>query len=262
MGITAELDNFIGASEFADTPSGLINDTCGERAFTVFQHCKRGTVLSGDEIAMVRDDMRAKGYRVEGGTVMSDLCAYFGRANASGGQLEIVYANAYGSSWDEIHQTLLDHAGRDGVVLEVELAYNLTGNEPKVKRHYVAVGAIHPVKGYLIANGDDIMALRSAPAPYGHGRVIPTRWMDKTVLAAARPSAAAVVRGLSYVEDLSAGALAAITALRINKRGLIVDADPEAGGGTQPDEPPDEPPSDAGELGEAGENGDSTATLV
>lgn len=194
MGITASLDNFEAASEFW----GGLTVTCGQRAFSTLQHVLNPSImLDGPEIVGLYQDMRAKGYNVTGGTTMAQLCSYFSRYQG----LPIIYSNGYGSSWDAIHRSLLDHAGRDGVVIEVELAYNLTGNEPGVHRHFVSIGAIHPTLGYLVANGDDMLALNAAG---GHGKVIPCRWMDRNVIASAVPSACAIVTGLPHSMSLPA----------------------------------------------------------
>lgn len=226
MSITASLDNFEAASEFGDYPNGTFDtDTrvaCGQRACSVLQHVKNPALaLDSAEIIGLVNDMRAKGYPVAGGTTPGELAAYFSKF----GSLDIRYEAPYGTPWDGphgIHQLLLDHAGREGIVLEVEQAFNLTGNEPGVYRHYIAIGAIHPTLGYLVANGDDVLALAGHG---GHGKVIPCRWMDKNVLAAARPSAALVVYGLPHNLSVPASALARPTA-HLDAAGFIVDAQP------------------------------------
>lgn len=214
MSVTAQLTGFEACSEFSSPE--FHNDTCGECAFLVLEHVRDGTSETGDAVSAVRDAMQAAGLRVAGGTTMGELVDFF----ATHRGLSVEYTNGYGSSWDAIHATLLNHAGRDGCVIEVELAYNLTGNEPGVHRHYVAIGGIHPTRGYLVANGDDVMALA---AHGGHGHIIPCRWMDKNVIASARPSACAIVTGLPHSMSLSAAALAAPQA-RINEAGMIEDA--------------------------------------
>lgn len=189
MGVNATLDHFEAASEFSSPH--FENDTCGEAAFLMIEHCRDGAGLTGDAVYHVREDMAAKGFAVAGGTTMGELVTYFKEHRG----LDVVYANGYGDSWEHIHQTLLEHAGRDGVVIEVERAYALTGNEGGVRRHYVAIGGIHPTLGYLVGNGDDVLALAQHD---GHGKVIPARWMDHTVIERARPSACAVIRGLAH----------------------------------------------------------------
>jgi hypothetical protein len=185
--VTATLDGFTAVSEFWGH-----RDTCGEAAMLCLEHCKDGLALNGPDVDEIRADMIAKGYDANHGTLMSDLVDYF-RTHRG---LDVEYVNGYGSTWDGgIHQACLDHAGRDGVILEVELASKLTGNEGRVRRHYIAIGGIHPKLGYLVANGDDVMATN---AHHGHGKVIPCRWMSKSVLASAKPSACAIVRGLSW----------------------------------------------------------------
>jgi hypothetical protein len=239
--VTAELDNFVAASEFS-TPH-FKNDTCGEDAFRLIQHAKSGADVTGDTMYNLRNDMAAHGFAVQGGTVMTDLVKYFSQVQG----LDVELVNGYGTGaqeWPAIHATLLAHAGRDGVVIEVEHASNLTNNEGGVNRHYVAIGGIHPVKGYLVGNGDDRNALAAAG---GHGKIIPAVWMDHNVIAAAQPSACAVIHGLSYTTDLSAGAIAApqvasLPAARIVD-GSISPLD------TTPATSDPEQPSDPGELG-------------
>lgn len=206
MSVTAQLVGFEACSEFS-APE-FHNDTCGECAFLVLEHVKDGASLTGDAVSQVRDQMQAQGLPVAGGTTMGELVSFFSQHRG----LDVVYTNGYGSSWDAIHQTLLDHAGRDGCVIEVEHADNLTGNERRVNRHYVAIGGIHPTLGYLVANGDDVNALAQHG---GHGHIIPTRWMDKSVIAAAQPSACAIVRGLPSQDSISAAALEAPQADRL-----------------------------------------------
>ena len=207
MTVTASLTNFEAVSEFWH-----YTDTCGETAGLVLEHCKDGVALNGPDVDAVRQDMAAQGYKVAGGLTMSEIVDYFSKHRG----LNIQYVNQYGASWDQIHQTLLAHAGRDGIVLEVELAYALTGNEPGVHRHFIAIGGIHPTLGYLVANGDDVRALNAAG---GHGKIIPCRWMDKGVIQAARPSACAVVYGLPH----TFGANIALPQAHINAAGLVED---------------------------------------
>lgn len=234
MSVTATLDHFQAVSEFWH-----YRDTCGETAGLVLEHCKDGVALDGPDVDAVRNDMAAKGYGVQGGTTMSQLVDYFRQHRG----LDIEESNHYGDTWDNIHQTLLDHAGRDGILLQVNLASRLTGNEPGVRSHYVAIGAIHPTLGYLVANGDDVMALNSHG---GHGKVIPCRWMDKNVILTAQPRAVALVHGLPHTLGV---APLELPAAHINADGLIQ----EDGGadGTQeqtPVEATSEAPSDAGDT--------------
>lgn len=186
MSVASIIDRFEAVSEFWHH-----KDTCGQTAGLVLEHCKDGIPLNGDDVDAVRADMAAHGYGVQGGTTMSELVSYFREHRG----LDITEMCPYGSSWETIHQALLDHAGRDGVILEVNAAYDLTDNEAGVHSHYVAIGGIDPVKGYLVANGDDVDALASHD---GHGKVIPTRWMGKGVIESAQPRAVAIVRGLAH----------------------------------------------------------------
>lgn len=55
---------------------------------------------------------------------------------------------------DQLHQLLKDKSGTDGIVLQVGDAFNLPANEAGVHSHFVAVGGIDSLKGYLIGNGD------------------------------------------------------------------------------------------------------------
>lgn len=185
MAVAATLPNFQALSEFW---AGL-SDTCGETACLVTQHALYGApALTGDEIVKFRSDMAAHGYPVQGGTTMGNLVAYCQKVRG----LAVTYANTWANTAanrDAIHQTLLDHAGRDGIVLQVAAAHSLPGNEPGVNSHFIAVGGVDPVKGYLVANGDDVNALASAN---GHGKIIPCRWMTWAQLVAAQPVASAV----------------------------------------------------------------------
>jgi hypothetical protein len=181
MAVAAVLPGFQALSEFWS-----FSDTCGETAFLVTEHALYGQpALSGPEVDAFRADMARHGFKVEGGTTMSDLVAYCQTVRGR----TVVLANVYGSSADAIHQTLLAHAGRDGVVLQIAQAYKLPGNEPGVQSHFVAIGGIDPVKGYLVANGDDVLALN---VNGGHGKVIPCRWMTWDEIVAAAPVAVAV----------------------------------------------------------------------
>jgi hypothetical protein len=146
--------------------------------------------------------MASKGFPVAGGVTMGELVA----EGIHWRGVNIEYTNPYGSSWDQIHQTLLDHAGRDGILLEVELAYALTGNEPGVHRHYVAIGAIHPTLGYLVANGDDVRALNSAG---GHGHISSVQ-VDAALVASVRDELARASAGLTLVTQVIADLLAAL----------------------------------------------------
>lgn len=197
--VTAELDNFEAASEFGNFPDGQFDAAtavaCGQRACSLFQHVKYGTVLDSAEIIAVVEDMKAKGFDVTHGTTIHQLQAYFSRPDAVGGQLDIVIGNDYGSTWDEIHATLLAHAGRDGVVVEVSRASLLPDNEQGVFNHYVGEGAIDPVKGYLTGNGDCLEALAGNG---GHGKIVPAQWVDAPEMARAVPIATLIIRNLPH----------------------------------------------------------------
>jgi hypothetical protein len=186
MSVTAYLNKFQALSEFWHH-----TDTCGETAFLVLQHLVDGIPLSGPSVDGVRADMAAHHYGVNGGTDMASLVAYFRDIR----KLDAVYANRYGDSLDNIHKTLLEHAGRDGIVLQVNRAYNLTGNERGVNSHFVAIGGIHPTQGYLVANGDDV---RATNAYGGHGKIIPCRWMSWATIASAEPVAVALVMNIPH----------------------------------------------------------------
>lgn len=244
MSVTAQLTNFEATSDFS-VPE-FYPDDCGETAFSVLEHVRDGMALTGDAIAKVRDQMAALGLPVKGGTTMGELVDFFSQHRG----LAVEYTNGYGSSWDAIHQTLLAHAGRDGVVLEVELAYKLVDNEPGVYRHFVAVGGIHPTRGYLIANGDTLDSLASHG---GHGKIVPCYWMDKNQLAAARPSACAIVTGLPHTETLSA-AVAEAPQARIVEGSIVHDNTQEhvAQSATTREQPSDPEGASEGQGGASG----------
>jgi hypothetical protein len=186
MSVEAYLNKFQALSEFWHH-----TDTCGETAFAVLEHLIDGIPLSGPTVDGIRADMAAHKYGVVDGTKMSTLVNYFRDIR----KLSVLYANTYGDSPDNIHKTLLGHAGRNGVVLQVNKAYNLTGNEPGVQSHYVAIGGIHPTQGYLVANGDDV---RATNAYSGHGKIIPCRWMSWATVASAEPVAVALVLNIPH----------------------------------------------------------------
>src|SRR5690348_7263471 len=121
-GIAAMLDNFQALSEFWS-----YNTDCGQCACMVTEHALYGTpALSGPNLDAWCRDMAAHGYGPAGqAETMSALVDYCGKVR----KLAVQYTNPYGSSADSIHQTLLAHAGRDGIVLQVAAAHNLTGNE-------------------------------------------------------------------------------------------------------------------------------------
>ena len=69
---------------------------------------------------------------------------------------------------------------KNPVIVFISKAYNLTANEKGVYGHFVTLGGIDSVKGYLTANGDTLDGLRSAV-----GATIPLQWNTWAQLTAA-----------------------------------------------------------------------------
>jgi hypothetical protein len=185
------LPDFKGLSEFWG-----FHDACGPDALLMNLHCLSGYRLDGPAVDALRQDMLRRGLFAPGGTTMRKIAQ---EARDLGYRVDDSLAGWSLSHVDAIHEALKQHAGcvdgdgaMHGVVLQVNAAHNLIGNEPSVMSHFVAVGGMDASAGYLIGNGDDVNALNSHN---GHGKIIPCRWMGWDVLASAQPTALLVVFG-------------------------------------------------------------------
>lgn len=185
------LDNFQALSEFWNDTDGDpdTHATCGPDAWLMTIHALRGEPLNQDELDQIRDEMRARNWFGVGGCNIEELKAYT--------QLK-GYAVAAFIPWGAgqqaaIHQALKDNCvAKNGVILQLDAAHDLTGNEPGVNSHFIAIGGIDSQAGYLVGNGDDVNALA---VNNGHGKIIPTRWMTWDTLLAAQPVALLAIKG-------------------------------------------------------------------
>lgn len=77
------------------------------------------------------------------------------------------------------------------VILQVARAYNLPDNEANVQYHFVVVGGIDSVAGYLLANGDTKTGIARHPAWPAY---IPTNWATWATITAAGVCGAILVK--------------------------------------------------------------------
>lgn len=183
------LDNFQALSEFWDDPTDPdTRDACGPDAYLMNVHALFGVTLNQQELEHTRDEMRALGLFGSGCTI-ENLAAYVAHEGYT-----VSHKIPYGQGQaDAIHQALKDYCvQKHGVILQVAAAYNLPGSQPGVNSHFVAIGGIDSVAGYLMGNGDDVNALAAAG---GHGKIIPTRWVSWGNLLAAQPVAFLSIQG-------------------------------------------------------------------
>lgn len=179
------LTNFQAISEFWG-----FRDTCGPDAELVCRHSLSGDVLSGPAVDAIRADMVSHGLFAPGGCTMDQLW----RENIIH-SIATLYPQEwhYGADPETLHHALDQYAGltdADGreyaFIFQVDDAGVLPWSEGGVRSHFVAIGGCDPSLGYLVANGDDVMALN---INHGHGKLIPTRWMTWAQLLAAAPRA-------------------------------------------------------------------------
>lgn len=163
------IGSFVGFSEFPDASVPYFNDACGPDAILMAEHVLQDRLLNSQDLANIRTGMEQRGLFKPGGCTLGNCHGYM----IDRGYAIDAYA-PYGSPQAAIHTIMRQYAGISPLVVQVLAAHNLPDNEQNVNSHFVAVGGIDSMLGYLTGNGDDIMALA---AHGGHGKVIPLRWV-------------------------------------------------------------------------------------
>lgn len=186
------IPNFNGFSEFPDPSVAWFSDACGPDAILMCEHVLQDRALNTEDLNNIRNGMEQRGLFAPGGCTLGECRAYM----IDRGYTIDAYA-PYGSPLATIHTIMRQFGGISPMVVQVAAAHNLPDNEANVNSHFVAVGGIDSVLGYLTGNGDDIMALA---ANGGHGKVVPLRWITWTQYANAQ------IRGVFAVSNAPAPA--------------------------------------------------------
>lgn len=195
VNVHRELAGFQAIAEFPDTASnGLpaIRDACWIAAWMPIAHSyNAANPLTAQELVRLRADMTSHGDWTPGGIPMSMGERYLRVELKAHTIFEPDWSyHGDGSKAEVIHQALKVHAGINGAILQLEHAYNLPGNEGGVNRHFVGIGGLDSMAGYLVANGDDVRALN---ANKGHATTYAPRWYGWNQLLAAVPTALLVI---------------------------------------------------------------------
>jgi hypothetical protein len=152
----AILPNAGAISEFQGFTGG-----CGETAELVFLHIYKGVPLDAANLnALVREQIK----QGEAGSKGEETLAAIARDLTEKGLAyeRYGYAEPFNYDW---RKTLQEHAGSNGIILQLARAGNLPGDEKGVKYHFIAIVG---QKGgsYITADGDNVAARKNQLVTY------------------------------------------------------------------------------------------------
>ena len=111
--------------------------------------------------AIVARDTAAHRFAQPGGQRLSDIAWDLGKRGVQ--KLDVTLVPENGSPDLNALHTQVREAALAGlpVIIEVSRAYNLPDNEGGVDYHFVCIGGIDSILGYLVANGDTLTFIRT-----------------------------------------------------------------------------------------------------
>jgi|GEM_PF-5871194 len=134
---------------------------CGETAELVFLHIFKSVPLDKDHLnALVREEIAAHNAGPSG----SETLAAIGRNLKNQGLAfeQYGYQEPFNTNWRAM---LRDHAGYNGIILQIARGGNLPGDEPGVHYHFIAVVG-QKAGSYIVADGDSVAARRHQLVTY------------------------------------------------------------------------------------------------
>lgn len=155
----------LALSEFARDSAGKVyNDCCGPDAETIALAAGGKVALSADTMHAIRQrDIDHGWFKPGGGNTIQNI--YDDLKQLAG--CRVVYFMPYAEPFDLISaQSILNaNVGRYPVIIELGLATNLPFNESNVHYHFVCLLKKLGTDTFLMANGDDIEALKGMVNP-------------------------------------------------------------------------------------------------
>lgn len=168
-------------------------DACGPVANEVAVAALEGrTPDTGNAMKARARDLAAGRFTAHSGQTLADIVWDLQQRGYTDLQV-IGYSGAPDSAYLNALHTLIKAgaSAQHPVIIEVSRAYNLPDNEAGVQYHFVVIGGIDSVAGYLVANGDTRTGIAQHP---GWPAIIPLNWAGWGTLEAAGICGAILVK--------------------------------------------------------------------
>lgn len=173
-----EVEGFQGFGEFHGS-----NKDCSADAELMARHPLDGSPLDAATLNLWWGEYWNTGHHTSGGATLAHI---YWHLTGSAHKLDpskcrvAKYIGTDKVSLDTLHSEIKAALlQRQTVIVYLGRAYALPYNERGVYGHFIALGGIDSDKGYLVGNGDDVLAL-------GGKGIIPTRWYTWSQLVAAQ----------------------------------------------------------------------------